>query len=177
MNRLRILKQRANRGGVGICKLADGWFVGTGRGSWGDCSGPHTRREALHVASRWAMPEKLDPFSITSMDEDAFQALSAWDDMQEEKQRYQEKVLAEVRSRVSEAVFKAILNYIGEADFLEVDELEIVDSPSGDLQDQGYSFGPFYISQVSVGQSGDSFAGGVAIPLPDGRYLSFSYSS
>lgn len=66
MNRLRVLKQRANRGEVGVCKLSDGWFVATGRSALGDCTGPHTRREAILLASRWALPDKADMFSITT---------------------------------------------------------------------------------------------------------------
>ncbi|MBX8556952.1 hypothetical protein K5D56_26315 [Pseudomonas cichorii] len=64
MNRLKTLKQRASRGQVGVCKLSDGWFVATGRGGWGDCSGPHSRREAIQLAARWALPSKKAVFSI-----------------------------------------------------------------------------------------------------------------
>lgn len=58
MIRLGTLKQRADRGQVGVCKLSDGWFVGTGRGSRGDCSGPHSRREAIQLAASWSLPSK-----------------------------------------------------------------------------------------------------------------------
>lgn len=59
MNRLRILEQRAARGLCGVTKLNDGsWWVGCGRGV-GDCTGPFvSKREALLVAVRWAMPHK-----------------------------------------------------------------------------------------------------------------------
>ncbi|MGF6281840.1 hypothetical protein ABH908_000127 [Pseudomonas frederiksbergensis] len=66
MSRLQRLKQRAARGQVGVCKLSDGWFVGTGRGGWGDCSGPHSRREAIQIAARWAMPAKKLVVTITT---------------------------------------------------------------------------------------------------------------
>lgn len=65
MNRLQRLKQRAARGQVGVCKLKEGWFVGTGRGGWGDYSGPHSKREAIQLAARWAMPTKKLVISIT----------------------------------------------------------------------------------------------------------------
>lgn len=64
MSRLQQLKQRAARNQVGICKLSDGWFVGTGRGGWGDHSGPHSRREAIQIAARWALPSR--PVVITA---------------------------------------------------------------------------------------------------------------
>lgn len=58
MNRLRVLKQRAARGWCGVCKLNDGYWVGSGRGQ-GDCTGPFvSEREAILVASRWALPHK-----------------------------------------------------------------------------------------------------------------------
>lgn len=58
MSRLQILKQRAARGMCGVCKLKDGWWVGTGRGQ-GHCDGPFaSKREALLIASRWALPRK-----------------------------------------------------------------------------------------------------------------------
>jgi CubicO group peptidase (beta-lactamase class C family) len=57
MSRLQTLKQRAHRGEVGVSRLRDGWWVGTGRGQ-GNCSGPHSRREAIQIAARWAMPAK-----------------------------------------------------------------------------------------------------------------------
>lgn len=55
MNRLRILKQRANRGRAAVVKLHDGWFAVSCRG-WGDCAGPMSRREAIQLAARWGMP-------------------------------------------------------------------------------------------------------------------------
>ncbi len=63
MTRLRILKQRAARGQCGITRLHNGWYVGTGRGG-GDCYGPLTKREAIFMASRWALPKK--PLIMTS---------------------------------------------------------------------------------------------------------------
>jgi hypothetical protein len=66
MSRLQRLKQRAARGQVGVCRLHDGWFVGTGRGGWGDHSGPHSKREAIQIAARWAMPAKKLIVTITT---------------------------------------------------------------------------------------------------------------
>jgi hypothetical protein len=64
MSRLKVLKQRAARGEVGVCKLQDGWFVATGRGS-GDCAGPFSRREAIQAAARWALPYREAEIQIT----------------------------------------------------------------------------------------------------------------
>lgn len=66
MSRLGVLKQRAARGQVGVCRLNEGWFVGTGRGNWGGCSGPHSRREAIQIAARWALPTKNIEVTITT---------------------------------------------------------------------------------------------------------------
>jgi len=55
MNRLRILKQRAARGRAGIARLADGWYAAHGLGL-GDCFGPVTRREAIQISARMAIP-------------------------------------------------------------------------------------------------------------------------
>jgi hypothetical protein len=65
MNRQRILRQRAGRGETGFCKLSDGWYVGTGRNG-GACSGPHSKREAVQLAARWAMPIPKLVITITS---------------------------------------------------------------------------------------------------------------
>lgn len=65
MSRKRILLQRAARGGAGICKLQDGWYVGTGLNS-GACSGPHSKREAVLQAARWGMPVRKLVITITS---------------------------------------------------------------------------------------------------------------
>lgn len=65
MNRQRILLQRAARGAVGVAKLADGWFVSTGvNGGW--CDGPFSRRQAIQLAARWAMPHTELRVIITS---------------------------------------------------------------------------------------------------------------
>lgn len=66
MNRQRILKQRAARGQVGVCRLKEGWFVGTGRGGWGGCSGPHSRGEAIQIAARWGLPSKKVVIHVTN---------------------------------------------------------------------------------------------------------------
>lgn len=57
MNRLRILRQRAARGLAGVAHLSDGWWAAHGRG-WGDCAGPMSRREAIQLAARLAMPHR-----------------------------------------------------------------------------------------------------------------------
>lgn len=57
MNRLRVLKQRAARGTCGIAKLNGRWHACTGLGG-GDISPPMSRREAIHLAARWALPAK-----------------------------------------------------------------------------------------------------------------------
>ena len=64
MSRLQRLKQRAGRGEIGVTKLSTGWFVATGKGQ-GACSGPHTRREAIQEAARWAFPRKAVNLVVT----------------------------------------------------------------------------------------------------------------
>jgi len=65
MNRLRILKQRIRRAGdVGVFKLKDGYVVATGRFQ-GDCSALMTRREAIRLASRWALPYRPQVITVT----------------------------------------------------------------------------------------------------------------
>lgn len=65
MSKLKVLKQRAARGLVGIVKLRDGWHIATGvNGGWSD--GPFTKREATFKASRWAMPSKPIVCTMTS---------------------------------------------------------------------------------------------------------------
>lgn len=58
MNRLRILKQRIARSGdVSVCKLSNGYVVASGRFQ-GDASPPMSKRSAIHLAARWAMPSR-----------------------------------------------------------------------------------------------------------------------
>lgn len=64
MGRLQVLKQRAARGEVGVCKLSDGWYVATGRG-FGAHAGPYSRRKAIQTAARWALPVKDVEIKIT----------------------------------------------------------------------------------------------------------------
>lgn len=66
MSRLQTLKQRAARGQVVVCKIRDDWFVVSVRGDWGDYSGPHSRREAIHIAARLGMPAKELVVTITT---------------------------------------------------------------------------------------------------------------
>lgn len=66
MNRLRVLKQRATRAKVGVCKLRDGWYVAQGTSFWdANCTGPLTRREAIFQASRIALPRKALEVTVT----------------------------------------------------------------------------------------------------------------
>lgn len=52
MNRLRILKQRASRSGVAVVRSQGQWLVANQYG----CDGPFSRRQAIQLAARWAMP-------------------------------------------------------------------------------------------------------------------------
>lgn len=58
MNRIRVLKKRANRGGCGGVRLYDQWYVVSGSGAlWvGYLDGPFSRREAIQQAARFALP-------------------------------------------------------------------------------------------------------------------------
>lgn len=58
MNRLRLLKQRIrNAGDVGVLKMNEGFVVATGRFG-GDCTGPMSKRAAIQMGARWAMPSR-----------------------------------------------------------------------------------------------------------------------
>jgi len=56
--------------------------------------------------------------------------------------------------------------------------LEIVDKPTGQSQDEDWgSFKHVFVDQYQDGgMEGDSFAGYIYIPLPDGKYLKAHYS-
>lgn len=56
---MRILKKRANRGGCGIVKLDGEWYVASGNGAlWvGYLDGPFSKREAIQMSARFAMPK------------------------------------------------------------------------------------------------------------------------
>lgn len=58
MNRIRVLKKRANRGGCGVVRLDDQWYVVSGSGArWvGYLDGPFSRREAIQQAARFVLP-------------------------------------------------------------------------------------------------------------------------
>lgn len=64
MNRLRVLKHRAKRGFATAVKYSRGWGVASGLGQ-GDFAGPFTRRQAIQLAARWAMPAKRVMITIT----------------------------------------------------------------------------------------------------------------
>lgn len=53
MNRIRVLKKRANRGGCGVVRLDNQWYVVFGIGF---VDGPFSRREAIQQAARFALP-------------------------------------------------------------------------------------------------------------------------
>ena len=56
MNRQRLLKQRIRRcGDVAIFKMDGGFVVATGRFQ-GDCSDVLSKRQAIQMAARWALP-------------------------------------------------------------------------------------------------------------------------
>lgn len=54
MNRLRVLRQRASRGRVAVVLSQGQWLVANEYG----CDGPFSRREAIQLAARWALPSK-----------------------------------------------------------------------------------------------------------------------
>ena len=64
MNRLRVLRQRATRAKICIVKLDDGYVVAHGHG-WGNCSKVVSKREAILLASRWALPWKRHKMQVT----------------------------------------------------------------------------------------------------------------
>ena len=72
MNRLRVLKQRAARSQIGVCKVDFGqgkqWVAAHGHG-WGCCSEGMTRRQAIQLAARWALPYSEQEMVISYFDE------------------------------------------------------------------------------------------------------------
>lgn len=61
MNRLRVLKGRANRAGCSITKIDNKWFVVSNSGCrWvGYLEGPFPKREAIQQAARFALPSSV----------------------------------------------------------------------------------------------------------------------
>lgn len=60
MNRLRLLKKRANKGGVIVHRMGGRYVAVDG----GGCSAPMSKRAAIQVASRWAMPSAPRVFLV-----------------------------------------------------------------------------------------------------------------
>lgn len=91
----------------------------------------------------------------------------------EAQQNAQNKtVLEAVRTMVTTDVFAEIEAEIEGSG--STHDYEIVVQPAGHPQDNGFSLGDVYVDQ-SCGICGDDFYGTVALPLPDGRYLQFSF--
>lgn len=65
MSRLRRHLHRARRMQCDVIRLRDGWYAVDARG-WGYHSGPFTRRQAILVASSWALPHRAVRVIITS---------------------------------------------------------------------------------------------------------------
>lgn len=86
-----------------------------------------------------------------------------------------DKVLQQVRALVTEEAFGQIKEALAEAGG---DQLEIVDRPVGDAQDESFVLGDVFIDQTTDGGlEGDEFAGTVCMPLGDGTYLKYHYES
>lgn len=83
-------------------------------------------------------------------------------------------ILNTVKSMVTQEVFLDIERAMADS---YNREFKIVDQPLGQAEDQGYCFGDIFIDQTTCGGfSGDEFAGTIGIPLPNGKFLQFSYS-
>lgn len=65
MSRLQILRQRAARGQCGTLRDKGKWFAATGRGQ-GYCSEGMSRREAIQLAARLALPRKPAILTVTT---------------------------------------------------------------------------------------------------------------
>lgn len=81
-------------------------------------------------------------------------------------------VLESVKALVSPDVFAEIELEIGDSG--STSHYKIVDVPVGRPQDNEFPLGDVYVDQ-SCGVCEDDFYGTVALPLPDGRYLQFSF--
>lgn len=54
-------------------------------------------------------------------------------------------------------------------------DFKIVDNPCGDFQEEGWDFIKHIYVDQSCGVCGDDYYGEVYIPLPENKYLQFSY--
>ncbi|UOW66368.1 hypothetical protein vBAspATola_25 [Aeromonas phage vB_AspA_Tola] len=65
MNRLRVLKKRANKMCIGVVKIDNKYYVAGSSGCRhvGYLDGPFSKREAIHFAARMAPPSK--PVKVT----------------------------------------------------------------------------------------------------------------
>lgn len=115
---------------------------------------------------------------IDTLDDFIFQqeAFDAMHKAEQEEEDKNNKLLAELREKFGEKYVADIIDCLKDD---ECDgELSIVDTPGGKRQNENWgSFKFVHVNQyVNGGMEGDSFAGYVYIPLPDGKFLKSHYS-
>lgn len=92
-----------------------------------------------------------------------------------QKAESNQKVLEFARSNLTEDAFTELQITLKES---YVDDFAIVDKPIGTKQDDNALWGMTYVNQTGGGGiSGDAFSGTLSIPLQNGLYLQFSYST
>ena len=87
------------------------------------------------------------------------------------------KVLEQVRGKVSDGAYQEILSCIEDGDWTF--DYKIVSKPKGKLQDQDefdYIDGQYVNQTTNGGYTGDEFAGTCSIKISDNEYFQFSYS-
>lgn len=92
-----------------------------------------------------------------------------------QKAKNNQNVLDFARAHLSEIAFAELQITMKES---YVDDFAIVDKPIGTKQDDNALWGMTYVNQTGGGGiSGDAFSGTLSIPLQNGLYLQFSYST
>lgn len=92
--------------------------------------------------------------------------------LKKEKAENEKAAFKEIRKLVSAYKVRKLIEYMGETDYWN---LKIVDTHGAvKSQDEPFWFKQAYVSQ-SCGYSGDDYSGTIWIPLPNGKYLEYSF--
>lgn len=94
--------------------------------------------------------------------------------------RNNSKISKEINDKFGEKFFNELYRFRGEVEIANYLPYEIIDQPIGKLQpEEGYEgFDRIYVDQHSGGHpAGDDYYGTICVPLPDGRYFKFHFSS
>ena len=78
------------------------------------------------------------------------------------------KIIEEAKKLMTEEYIEELNEDLENMDYIT--DCKIVDMPCGEKQSSGV-----YVTQTSIGDSGDCFTGNVFIPLSNGKYLRYYY--